>query len=57
MRTPWAGIQEPLVDFFGKMVDKSDDVRREAREVADLYGRYHPDKFRDVWWKLSSGGK
>jgi len=55
MRTPWASIQEPLVSFLESMVDKSDDIRKEAREAADLYGRYHPNEFRDVWGKLSSG--
>ncbi len=25
------------------------------REVADLYGRYNPDKYRKVWEQLSGG--
>lgn len=27
-------------------------VRREGAKVADLYGRYDPEKFRPVWEKL-----
>lgn len=50
MHTPWSGIQKPLVSF---LMDLPEGVRSEGREVADLYGRYNPDKFREVWEKLS----
>jgi len=30
-----------------------EEVRGEGKDVADLYGRYNPDKFRDVWEKLN----
>lgn len=42
-------IQEPLVKFLEELPE---GVRSEGREVADLYGRYNPDKFREVWEKL-----
>lgn len=53
MHMPWADIQEPLVQFLETMVESPENIRREAKEVADLYGRYHPDKFRGVWEKLA----
>lgn len=28
-------------------------VLERGRNVADLYGRYNPDKSRDIWEKLS----
>jgi hypothetical protein len=49
---PWSSIQEPLASFLETMVDLPEDVRSVAIEVADLYGRYNPDKFRGVWEKL-----
>jgi hypothetical protein len=49
MHLPWARIQEPLVKFLEELPD---GMRSEGREVADLYGRYNPDKFRGVWEKL-----
>jgi hypothetical protein len=52
MHMTWADIQEPLVKFLETMVESPENVKNEAREVADLYGRYNPDKFRDVWEKL-----
>jgi hypothetical protein len=52
MHMPWSSIQEPLVNFLEAMVDMTEDVRSAAIEVADAYGRYNPDKFRDVWEKL-----
>jgi hypothetical protein len=42
-------IQEPLVKFLEELPE---GVRSEGREVADVYGRYNPDKFRGVWDKL-----
>jgi hypothetical protein len=50
MNSPWSMIQEPLVKFLEELPE---GVRSEGREVADLYGRYNPDKFRGVWEKLS----
>ena len=52
MHMPWAHIQKPLVKFLETMVESPENVQSEAKEVADLYGRYHPEKFRDVWEKL-----
>ncbi|MHC4647741.1 MAG: hypothetical protein ACYTBJ_19925 [Planctomycetota bacterium] len=52
MHTPWAGIQEPLARFLEGMVGLAEDVRSEAAEAADLYGRYNPEKFRAVWEEL-----
>lgn len=52
MHMQWSPIQEPLVNFLVAMVDMPGDVRSAAIEVADAYGRYNPDKFRDVWEKL-----
>jgi hypothetical protein len=37
------------VSFFENLPE---DVRNVGKEVADLYGRYNPDKFRGVWEKL-----
>ena len=53
MHMTWSGIQDPLVNFLEAMVDMPGDVRSVAIEVADAYGRYNPDKFREVWAKLS----
>jgi hypothetical protein len=30
-----------------------EELRSVGREVADLCGRYNPDKFREVWEKLA----
>jgi len=30
-----------------------EDILNEAVEVADLYGRLQPDKFREIWEKLN----
>jgi len=49
----WSEIQDPLVNFLKTMVDKSPDVRLAAKDVADSYGRYNPDIFRDVWEMLN----
>jgi hypothetical protein len=51
MHYPWAQIQEPLVKFLEELPV---GVWNEGREVADLYGRYNPDKFRGVWEKLNN---
>jgi len=53
MHTPWVDIQEPLVNFLDRVNDLSVDIRGVGREVADLYGRYNPDKFHEVWEKLN----
>ena len=53
MHTTWSRIQEPLVNFLEEMVDMTEDVRSVAIEVADVYGRFNPDKFRGVWAKLN----
>jgi len=53
MHMPWADIQDPLVKFLEEMVESPENnIRSEAKEVADLYGRYNPEKFRGVWEKL-----
>jgi hypothetical protein len=52
MHITWSGIQDPLVNFLGTIVDKPEDVRSAAIEVADAYGRYNRDKFHEVWEKL-----
>ena len=54
MHTPWSMIQEPLQYFLETLADRPENVRSEARDVADLYGRYNPDKFRPVWEKFSA---
>ena len=53
MHTTWSRIQAPLVNFLAEMVDMPEDVRGVAIEVADIYGRFNPDKFRGVWAKLN----
>jgi hypothetical protein len=50
MHMPWADIQDHLIKF---LEDLPEDLRSVGREVADLYGRYDPDKFRGVWEKLN----
>ncbi len=57
MHRPWERIQEPLVKFLEEIDELPEDVRRAGREVADLYGRYNPDKFRGVWEKLNAAKK
>lgn len=52
MHMPWADIQSPLVKFLEPMVESPENIRSEAREVVDLYGRYNPEKFRCLWEKL-----
>jgi hypothetical protein len=51
MHAPWERIQEPLVKFLEELPE---GVCSEGIEVADLYGRYNPDKFRGVWEKLNA---
>lgn len=53
MHAPWSRIHKPLVKF---LEDLPEVARSEGKEVADLYGRYNPDKFRGVWDKLSQRG-
>jgi len=53
MHSPWSRIEEPLVSFLETIMDLSEEVRNVGKEVADLYGRYNPDKFRGVWEKLN----
>jgi hypothetical protein len=50
MHYPWAQIEDPIVKFLEELPE---GVWSEGREVADLYGRYNPDKFRGVWKKLN----
>jgi len=50
MHYTWSMIQEPLVKFLEALPE---DARVEGKDVADLYGRYNPDKFRAVWEKLN----
>jgi hypothetical protein len=63
MRMPWAAHQDPLIEFLQSIADLSDDhediekIRAEAIAVADAYGRLHPDKFREVWVKLTQKEK
>jgi hypothetical protein len=52
MHQPWSRIQEPLVCFLETMTELGEDVRSEGEEVADLYGRNYPDKFRTVRKRL-----
>ena len=54
MHATWSGIQGPLVELLEKMVDMSLEVRTAAMEVADIYGRYNPDKFQAVWEQLKN---
>ena len=51
MHSPWEMIHEPLAKFLEELPV---GVRSEGREVADLYGRYNPDKFREVWEKMKN---
>lgn len=52
MHTPWESIQGPLKEFLERIVDVQPEIRSAAIEVADAYGRYNPDEFREVWAKL-----
>jgi len=51
MHSSWSMIQDPLVVFLENLPEV---VRNEGKKVADLYGRYNPDKFRGVWEKLNA---
>jgi hypothetical protein len=51
MHMTWSDIQDPLVKF---LEDLPENMWSEGKEVADLYGRYNPEKFRGVWEKLRS---
>jgi len=63
MRMPWARYQDPLIGFLKSIADlpadydSIEDIRTEAIAVADSYGSLHPDKFREVWFKLSQKDK
>jgi hypothetical protein len=63
MRMPWAAFQDPLKEFLQSIADLADayenieEIRTEAIAVADAYGRLHPEKFREVWVKLTQKGK
>ena len=63
MRMPWAAYQDPLIGFLQSIADLPDhyddieDIRTEAIAVADAYGRLHPEKFREVWVRLTEKGK
>jgi hypothetical protein len=50
MHAPWSIIHEPLVKFLEGLPQ---EARGEGKDVADLYGRYNPDKFHGVWKKLN----
>ena len=54
MHTPWASIQDPLVNFLTRMKSLPKEIRDIAVDVADMYGRYNPDKFRGVWEDLKN---
>lgn len=59
MRVPWAEYEERLVEFMEQIsklpndYENVEDILNEAVEVADLYGRLQPDKFREIWEKLN----
>ena len=52
LRMPWASYQDQLREFLESLIDAPKDIRDKAIEVADTYGRLHPEKFREVWNKL-----
>ena len=54
MHEPWSSIQDPLVSLLTTMVNKTKEIRDIAADVADMYGRYNPDKFREVWEKFKN---
>ncbi len=60
MREPWVRYEEKLVEFLEQIselpndYENVEDVLNEAVEVADLYGRLQPDKFREIWEKLNT---
>ena len=49
---PWSNIQDPLVKFLEMIDELPENIRSVGKEVADLYGRYNPEKFRGMWEKL-----
>ena len=59
IREPWARYEERLVEFMEQIsklpndYENVEDIMNEAVEVADLYGRLQPDKFREIWEKLN----
>ncbi len=56
---PLARYEERLKEFLEQIgelpndYENVEDVLNEAVEVADLYGRLQPDKFREIWEKLN----
>ncbi len=60
MRVPWARYEERLIEFLEQIgalpndYENVGDILNEAVEVADLYGRLQPDKFREIWEKLNT---
>ena len=59
MREPWARYEERLKEFLEQIgelpndYENVEDILNEVVEVADLYGRLQPDKFREIWEKLN----
>lgn len=56
MRMPWALSDNRLAKFLESLTDSADNIRAEALDVADAYGRLHPERFRQVWEKLRNMG-
>ncbi len=56
---PWARYEERVKEFLEQIsklpndYENVEDILNEAVEVADLYGRLQPDKFREIWEKLN----
>jgi hypothetical protein len=55
MRMSWALSDERLPEFLESLAELEEDIRAQAADVADEYGRLHPEKFRQIWKKLSKG--
>ena len=55
MRMPWALSDDRLTEFLESLAELGEDIRAEAVDVADAYGRLHPEKFLQVWEKLNKG--
>jgi len=59
IQEPWARYEERLVEFLEQISELPNeyenvkDILNEAVEVADLYGRLQPDKFRGIWEGLN----
>jgi len=56
---PWARYEERVKEFLEQMsklpneYENVEDILNEAVELADLYGRLQPNKFREIWEKLN----